>query len=138
MQQSAVMFQANIGGSLSRITQIAFVDFARTTELTQASALCTLHTGATDADRRGFDRDTGIVLGIGFLWAFALLPGPVQVYGTIWALLLAYVALGTPVAVRVMSAASTRVQAEGPPEPMMMPVRSLEMSDSSRPESAMA
>jgi iron(III) transport system permease protein len=46
----------------------------------------------------------GIVLGIGFLWAFALLPGPVQVYGTIWALLLAYVALGTPVAVRVMSA----------------------------------
>lgn len=47
----------------------------------------------------------GIVLGIGFLWAFALLPGPVQVYGTIWALLLAYLALGTPVAVRVMSAA---------------------------------
>ncbi len=46
----------------------------------------------------------GIVLGIGFLWAFAMLPGPVQVYGTIWALLLAYVALGTPVAVRVMSA----------------------------------
>ena len=37
--------------------------------------------------------------------ALALLPGPVQVYGTIWALLLAYVALGTPVAVRVMSAA---------------------------------
>ena len=29
---------------------------------------------------------------------------------------------------RVMSAASMRVRVEGPPEPMMMPVRSLEMS----------
>ena len=39
---------------------------------------------------------------------------------------------------RVMSAASTSVRAEGPPEPMMMPVRSFEMSLSSRPASAMA
>ena len=30
--------------------------------------------------------------------------------------------------VRVMSAASTMVRADGPPEPMMMPVRSLETS----------
>ena len=45
----------------------------------------------------------GIVLGIGFLWAFAALPGPLQIYGTAWALLVAYVALGTPVSVRVMS-----------------------------------
>ena len=45
----------------------------------------------------------GIVLGIGFLWAFASLPGPIQIYGTIWALLIAYIALGTPVSVRVMS-----------------------------------
>ena len=37
--------------------------------------------------------------------------------------------------VRVVSAASTMVRADGPPEPMMMPVRSLEMSCGSRPES---
>ena len=47
----------------------------------------------------------GMVLGIGFLWAFTMLPGPIPIYGTIWALLLAYVALGTPVSVRVMSSA---------------------------------
>ena len=47
----------------------------------------------------------GMVLGIGFLWGFALLPGPVPIYGTIWALMLAYMALGTPVAARVMSGA---------------------------------
>lgn len=47
----------------------------------------------------------GMVLGVGFLWAFAMLPGPIPIYGTIWALLLAYMALGTPVAVRVMSGA---------------------------------
>ena len=47
----------------------------------------------------------GMVLGVGFLWAFAVLPGPLQVYGTIWALLIAYMALGTPVATRVMSGA---------------------------------
>jgi iron(III) transport system permease protein len=45
----------------------------------------------------------GMVLGVGFLWAFAMLPGPIPIYGTIWALLLAYMALGTPIAVRVMS-----------------------------------
>jgi len=47
----------------------------------------------------------GMVLGIGFLWAFAMLPGPIPIYGTIWALFLAYLALGTPVSVRVMSGA---------------------------------
>ena len=45
----------------------------------------------------------GIVLGIGFLWAFAYLPGPIQVYGTVWAMGIAYVALGTPISVRIMS-----------------------------------
>lgn len=47
----------------------------------------------------------GIVLGIGFLWGFALLPGWIPIYGTLWALLLAYIALATPVAVRVMTSA---------------------------------
>jgi iron(III) transport system permease protein len=45
----------------------------------------------------------GIVLGIGFLWAFAYMPGPIQVYGTVWAMGIAYVALGTPISVRIMS-----------------------------------
>ncbi len=47
----------------------------------------------------------GMVLGIGFLWAYALMPGPVQLYGTLWALLVAYVTLGTPLAVRTMAGA---------------------------------
>lgn len=45
----------------------------------------------------------GIVLGLGFLWGFAMLPAAFSIYGTMWALLAAYVALGTPLAVRVMS-----------------------------------
>ena len=47
----------------------------------------------------------GIVLGVGFLWGFALLPHAIPIYGTIWALLLAYISLGTPLSVRVMSSA---------------------------------
>jgi iron(III) transport system permease protein len=47
----------------------------------------------------------GIVLGVGFLWGFALLPHAIPIYGTIWALLLAYISLGTPISVRVMSGA---------------------------------
>lgn len=47
----------------------------------------------------------GIVLGLGFLWAFAMLPGPIPIYGTIWALFLAYMALGTPISVRIMAGA---------------------------------
>jgi iron(III) transport system permease protein len=47
----------------------------------------------------------GMVLGVGFLWGFAMLPGPIPIYGTIWALLLAYMTLGTPIAVRVMAGA---------------------------------
>src|SRR6201996_6560155 len=45
----------------------------------------------------------GIVLGVGFLWGFALLPHAIPIYGTIWALLLAFISLGTPLSVRVMS-----------------------------------
>jgi iron(III) transport system permease protein len=51
----------------------------------------------------------GIVLGIGFLWAFSLLPQGVPIYGTLWALFLAYMALSTPVAVRIMSGAYTQL-----------------------------
>jgi iron(III) transport system permease protein len=51
----------------------------------------------------------GMVLGIGFLWGFASLPHAVPIYGTLWALLLAYIALGTPVAVRVTSGAYAQI-----------------------------
>ena len=51
----------------------------------------------------------GMVLGIGFLWGFAMLPHEIPIYGTLWALLLAYIALGTPVAVRVTSAAYQQI-----------------------------
>lgn len=51
----------------------------------------------------------GIVLGIGFLWAFSLLPAGIPIYGTLWALFLAYMALATPVAVRVMSGAYSQL-----------------------------
>jgi iron(III) transport system permease protein len=47
----------------------------------------------------------GIVLAVGFLWGFAMLPAQVAIYGTVWALFFAYLALGTPVSVRVMSGA---------------------------------
>lgn len=47
----------------------------------------------------------GMVLGIGLLWGFALLPGPIHIYGTVWALLIAYVSLGTPLATQIMSTA---------------------------------
>jgi iron(III) transport system permease protein len=47
----------------------------------------------------------GIVLAIGFLWGFAMLPHAIPIYGTLWALFLAYVSLGSPLAVRVMSGA---------------------------------
>ncbi|HXS30657.1 MAG TPA: iron ABC transporter permease, partial [Steroidobacteraceae bacterium] len=51
----------------------------------------------------------GMVLGIGFLWGFATLPHAIPIYGTLWALLLAYIALGTPVAVRVTSGAFAQI-----------------------------
>ncbi len=54
----------------------------------------------------------GMVLGIGFLWGFAILPHAIPIYGTLWALLLAYIALGTPVAVRVTSAAYQQIAAD--------------------------
>src|SRR5258708_36580998 len=46
-----------------------------------------------------------MVLAVGFVWGFAFVPSFISIYGRIWALLIAYVALGTPIAVRVMSAA---------------------------------
>jgi iron(III) transport system permease protein len=54
----------------------------------------------------------GIVLGLGFLWAFAMLPMSIPIYGTFWALFFAYVTLGTPLAVRIMSGAYGQISAD--------------------------
>jgi iron(III) transport system permease protein len=47
----------------------------------------------------------GIVLGLGLLWAYAFLPGPFAIYGTRWALGIAYLTLCLPLAVRTMAGA---------------------------------
>jgi iron(III) transport system permease protein len=54
----------------------------------------------------------GIVLGVGFLWAYALMPGPIQIYGTPWALLIAYITIGLPLAVRMISGALSQMSAD--------------------------
>lgn len=51
----------------------------------------------------------GMVLGVGFLWSFAVLPSAIHIYGTIWALLLAYISLGTPLATQVMTVSLTQL-----------------------------
>jgi iron(III) transport system permease protein len=50
-----------------------------------------------------------MVLGVGLLWAYAFLPGPFALYGTRWALLLAYLTLSLPLAVRTMAGAFSRI-----------------------------
>ncbi|MCS7171939.1 MAG: iron ABC transporter permease [Armatimonadetes bacterium] len=47
----------------------------------------------------------GVLLGLGFLWVFAFLPGPFRLYGTIWALVIADITLCLPVAVRILQGA---------------------------------
>ncbi|MBN9428137.1 MAG: iron ABC transporter permease [Burkholderiales bacterium] len=54
----------------------------------------------------------GMVLGLGFLWGFALLPRGIDIYGTLWALLFAYMTLGTPLTVRIMSGAFTQLSVD--------------------------
>lgn len=54
----------------------------------------------------------GIVLGVGLLWAYAFLPAPFAIYGTRWALLLAYVTLSLPLAVRTMAGGLSRISAD--------------------------
>ncbi|MFD2421414.1 ABC transporter permease [Amycolatopsis pigmentata] len=44
----------------------------------------------------------GIVLGLGFLWVFSSLPPIIAPNGTIWALVVAYVALGVPLGSRIV------------------------------------
>jgi iron(III) transport system permease protein len=47
----------------------------------------------------------GIVVGLAFLWGFAVLPHWVPIYGTLWALMIAYITLALPLSVRVMNGA---------------------------------
>jgi iron(III) transport system permease protein len=51
----------------------------------------------------------GMVLGVGLLWAYAFLPGPFAIYGTRWALFIAYVTLSLPLAVRTMAGALSQL-----------------------------
>ncbi len=54
----------------------------------------------------------GMVLAVGMLWAYAFLPPPFAIYGTRWALLIAYVTLCIPLAVRTMAGALSRISAD--------------------------
>ncbi|MDR7439735.1 MAG: iron ABC transporter permease [Armatimonadota bacterium] len=54
----------------------------------------------------------GVVLGVAFLWAYAFLPRSISLYGTVWALLFAYVTLCLPVASRVNAGAFAQVSGE--------------------------
>ncbi len=54
----------------------------------------------------------GMVLGVGLLWAYAFLPGPLALYGTRWGLLIAYLTLSLPLAVRTMAGAFSRIGSE--------------------------
>jgi len=54
----------------------------------------------------------GMVLGVGLLWSFAFLPRPIHLYGTIWALLLAYVSLGTPLSTQVMTVSLAQLSSD--------------------------
>jgi iron(III) transport system permease protein len=51
----------------------------------------------------------GVVMGVGLLWSYAFLPRQIPIYGTIWALLFAYLALGMPISSRIMSGAFTQL-----------------------------
>ncbi|PKU22520.1 ABC transporter permease [Telmatospirillum siberiense] len=54
----------------------------------------------------------GMVMAVGFLWVFALLPPGIPLYGTIGAMLIADVALCMPVSVRVMSSAYAQISGD--------------------------
>lgn len=51
-----------------------------------------------------------VLMGVSFLWFYISLPVPI--YGTLWILLLLYVARFTPIAMRVMSASMTQIDDE--------------------------
>ena len=52
----------------------------------------------------------GIIIGVSFVWLYLLLPVPV--YGTVWILLLAYITLHLPYAVRICSSAIGQIHPE--------------------------
>lgn len=51
-----------------------------------------------------------VLMGVSFLWFYVSLPVPI--YGTLWILLLLYIARFTPVAMRVLSASMTQIDNE--------------------------
>jgi iron(III) transport system permease protein len=51
----------------------------------------------------------GIVMAVGMLWAYVTIPGGFSPYGTIWAMILALIGLGLPVASRISTSAVSQV-----------------------------
>lgn len=54
----------------------------------------------------------GIVLGLALLWAYAFAPRWLELYGSVWGLVVAYVVLTLPVAVRTVQGALAQLSAE--------------------------
>ncbi len=54
----------------------------------------------------------GIVLGLALLWAYAFAPRWLELYGSVWGLVVAYVTLTLPVAVRTVQGALAQVAVE--------------------------
>lgn len=54
----------------------------------------------------------GMVLALGMLWAYILLPGPIVLYGTFWILLIAYLTLGLPIGVRSMAGTIVQISTD--------------------------
>jgi iron(III) transport system permease protein len=54
----------------------------------------------------------GMVLALGILWAYILLPSPIMLYGTIWILLIAYLTIGLPIGVRSMSGTIVQISTD--------------------------
>lgn len=54
----------------------------------------------------------GIVLSVAMLWAYVSLPGPVQLYGTLWLLIVALVTTTLPLSVRLMIGVQVQIAKE--------------------------
>ena len=54
----------------------------------------------------------GIVLALGFVWAFMLLPITAVLYGTVWIMIMAYLTRGFPLGTRTMTATMVQIHRE--------------------------
>jgi iron(III) transport system permease protein len=54
----------------------------------------------------------GLVLSLGMLWAYIRLPYPLEIYGTLWILLIAFITNGIPLGVRLANGGLAQISAE--------------------------